>query len=137
MLKVIQYLRDPHSNKIKKLKKEYQELDELSNIAVEIGDVAAYRSLQKEMRDVYFDYLTAIVVDALYNIVPHVLIIWLISIKFKTVTIPIIKYETSVFAAYMVGYLSFMLGRWMFNYIKPKLCAKTDIVGLAGLQKIK
>lgn len=135
--KLIRYLRDPHSKKVKQLKEQYRELDELSNVALEIGDGSAYRSLQSEMRDVFFDYLTAIVVDAIYNIVPHVLILWLLSLKFKIITLPIVNWEMNIFAAYLMAYLGFVLCRRTFNYIKTKLCTKAEVAGFVEAYKIK
>ena len=77
---LLKFLKDPHTEKIQQLKERYQELDDLSNVAVEIGNATVYKSLQTEMKEVFFDYLTAIVVDSVYRLVPHVLIIWIISL---------------------------------------------------------
>lgn len=120
----IKHLRDPHAKKVKKLKEQYQELDELSNVAVEIGDVADYRSLQSEMREVFFDYLTAVVVDSIYHLVPYVLIIWLISLKWNSITIPFINRQVDIFAAYLCAYLVFHLGKMIIGLISTKLISK-------------
>ncbi|SHH51401.1 hypothetical protein SAMN02745177_02719, partial [Desulforamulus hydrothermalis Lam5 = DSM 18033] len=69
MLSILRFFKNPHRQKIEDLKKRYQELDELSSVAVIIGDGAAYHSLQSEMREVFFDYLTAVVVDSIYSLV--------------------------------------------------------------------
>ena len=112
VISLLKALKDPHGKKIKRLKKQYQELDELSNVAVEIGDVAAYRSLQTEMREVFFDYLTAIAVDAIYSLLPHILIIWLISMKWKTITLPVVDWEIHIFAAYLMAYVLFYFAKF-------------------------
>lgn len=121
----IKHLRDPHAKKAKELKDQYQELDELSNVAVEIGDVAAYRSLQSEMREVFFDYLTAVVVDSIYHMVPYVLIIWLISLKWNSITVPFINKEVDVFAAYLFAYMVYHLGKMIAGSIGTKFIYKS------------
>ncbi|KGK81258.1 hypothetical protein DP73_21510 [Desulfosporosinus sp. HMP52] len=119
--KLIQYLKDPHTKKVQHFKERYQELDELSEVAVQIGDALAYKSLQTEMKEVFFDYLTAVVVDSIYKIAPHVLIIWIISLKWPNITIPIVDWQISIFGAYLVTYFLFHLGRWLVKPIKSKL----------------
>ncbi len=129
---VIKCFKNPHNQKIEKLKKRYQELDELSNVAVMIGDAAAYRSLQSEMREVFFDYLTAVVVDSIYHLVPHVLIIWLISLVVPVISIPIINCQINIFAAYLIAYVTFYVGKAMITSIKSKLESKLDLRGLTA-----
>ena len=128
--KLLKFLRSPHREKIEKLKIRYQELDDLSNVAVEIDDVAAYRSLQKEMREVFYDYLTAIVVDSVYNLVPHVLIIWVISLKWQSITVPIVDWQVNILAAYLLSYLIFNVSKLLSDPIKSGL-AKIGFPGFS------
>lgn len=123
-IKIIKFFRNPHKEKIEQLKARYQELDELSNAAIEITDAEAYKSLQKEMKEVFFDYLSAVVVDSIYRLVPHVLIIWFISLKWQSVTLPIVDWQVNIFFAYLLSYLVFNIGQLLFDSIKawlPKL----------------
>ncbi|WP_407305845.1 hypothetical protein [Desulfosporosinus sp. SB140] len=119
--KIVKSFKDPHREKIQRLKGRYQELDELSNVAVEIGDTAAYKSLQVEMKEVFFDYLTAIVVDSVYKLVPHVLIIWLISLKWSSITIPIINRNVNILGGYLIVYLMFNFGQLFARKIWNRL----------------
>ena len=128
--KLLKFLRNPHREKIEKLKVRYQELDELSSVAVEIDDVAAYRSLQKEMKEVFYDYLTAIVVDSVYNLVPHVLIIWVISLKWQSITVPIVNWQVNILAAYLLSYLIFNVSKLLSDPIKSGL-AKIGFPGFS------
>jgi lipid-A-disaccharide synthase-like uncharacterized protein len=112
---LMKFLKDPHRKKIQKIKSRYQELDELSNVALEIGDAAAYRSLQVEMKEVFFDYLTAIVVDSAYKLVPHVLIIWIISFRWQSITIPITNWKINILGAYLLSYLIFNVGQMFIS----------------------
>lgn len=130
--KVINFIKNPHGNKIKQLKDKYQELDELSNVAVEISDVAAYRSLQAEMREVFFDYLTAVVVDSIYHLVPHVLIIWLISFKWQSITIPIVNWQTNILVAYLLSYLAYHIVKKITNIIRSKINPNFNTVDLVA-----
>jgi len=118
---LVKFLKDPHTKRVQHYKERYQELDELSDVAVDIGDAVAYKSLQAEMREVFFDYLTAVVVDSIYRLVPHVLIICLISLKWPNITIPFVNWQVSIFGAYLVTYILFYVGKWLVKLIKPRL----------------
>lgn len=118
---LLKFLKDPHTKKVQQYKDRYQELDDLSDVAVEIGDASAYKSLQAEMREVFFDYLTAIVVDSIYKLVPHVLIICLISLKWPTITIPFLGWQVSIFGAYLLGYILLYVGKSFGKPIKSRL----------------
>jgi len=128
---LVKFLKDPHTKKVQHYKERYQELDDLSNVAVEIGDAAAYKSLQAEMREVFFDYLTAVVVDSIYSLVPHVLILCVISLKWPTITIPFVNWEVSIFGAYLVLYILFHVGKWLAKPVKSRLYK----MGLLGFDK--
>lgn len=131
MKKVLEFmksLRDPHAQRIQKHKGRYQELDELSNVALEIGDKIAYKSLQTEMREVFFEYLTAIVVDSIYKLVPHFLLIAIIGFKWKTITVPIVNWEVNILAAYILLYISFHIGQLIVKQIKKKFLPKLELL---------
>lgn len=118
---LLKFLKDPHTEKVQLYKERYQELDSLSNVAIEIGDEAAYKSLQSEMREVFFDYLTALVVDSIYKLVPHVLIIWLISLKWASVTVPFTNWRISILGAYLLAYFLFYTGKLIVKPLKHQL----------------
>ena len=124
---LIRFLKDPHAERINKHKGRYEELQDLSNVAVEIGNASAYKSLQTEMKEVFFDYLTAIVVDSIYKLVPHVLIIWLISLKWPSITVPIVNWEVSILGAYLLLYALFHIGQLVAKPIKSKLLPKLGL----------
>jgi hypothetical protein len=119
--KLFKSLKDPHTAKIRQLKDRYQELDDLSTVAVEIENEAAYKSLQIEMKEVFFDYLSAIVVDSVYKLVPHVLIIWVISLKWQSITVPIVNWQINILGGYLLSYLIYSIGQLLANPIKSKL----------------
>lgn len=126
--KVLNFFKDPHGKRIRELKTQYEELDELANVAVQMGNAMAYKSLQTEMREVFFDYLTAIVVDALYRLVPHVLILWIISLYIPTITIPFVGWQVNIFAAYFLAYFTYYIGGWIIRAIKEKCKTKVKDV---------
>ena len=133
---LIKFLKNPYTEKIQLLKGRYQELDELSNIAVELCNVTAYKSLQSEMKEVFFDYLSVLAIDSFYNLIPHVLIIWVISIKWSSVTLPIINWRVNVFEAYMLAYVIFRLGRFFIKLIKLQLAKKLGLHSFTRSSKI-
>lgn len=126
---LVRFLKDPHAEKVSQLKGRYEELDDLSNVAVEIGNATAYKSLQAEMKEVFFDYLTAIVVDSIYKLVPHVLIIWLISLKWQSITVPIVNWQVNILGAYLLSYILFHIGQLLAKPIKSKLLPKLGLFG--------
>lgn len=126
---LVSFLKDPHAKKISQLKGRYEELDDLSNVAVEIGNAAAYKSLQAEMKEVFFDYLTAIAVDSIYKLVPHVLIIWLISLKWQSITVPIVNWKMNILGSYLLLYMLFYIGQLLAKPIKSKLLPKLSFLG--------
>lgn len=132
---LVRFLKDPHAKKISQHKGRYEELEDLSNVAVEIGNAEAYKSLQVEMKEVFFDYLTAIVVDSIYKLVPHVLIIWLISLKWPSITVPIVNWQVSILGAYLLSYLLFHLGQLLARPIKSMLLPKLALHGSIKLSK--
>ena len=131
---LLKFLKDPHAEKISLHKGRYEELQDLSNVAVEIGNAAAYKSLQTEMKEVFFDYLTAIVVDSIYKLVPHVLIIWLISLKWPSITVPIVNWQVNILGAYLLLYALFHIGQLLAKPIKSKLLPKLGLLELKSSQ---
>ena len=127
---LLRFLKDPHAEKISQHKGRYEELEDLSNVAIEIGNAEAYKSLQTEMKEVFFDYLTSIVVDSIYKLVPHVLIIWLISLKWPSITIPIVKWQVNILGAYLLLYALFHIGQLLAKPIKSKLLPKLGLLGI-------
>ena len=121
IFKLLKFFKNPHGEKIQKLKERYLELDDLSNVAVEIGNAAAYKSLQTELKEVFFDYLSAVVVDSICKLVPHVLIIWVISLKWQSVTVPIVNWQFNILGAYLLLYFIFNVGQLLANPIKSGL----------------
>ena len=132
---LVKFLKDPHSKKVQHYKERYQELDDLSQVAVDIGDAVAYKSLEAEMKEVFFDYLTAVAVDSIYNLAPHVLIIWVISLKWPNITIPFVNWQVGILGAYLVSYFLFHIGKWMVKPIKSRLC-KLGLFGLVRTSEV-
>ena len=125
---LVKFLKDPHAEKIRQHKGRYEELQDLSNVAVEIGNAEAYKSLQSEMREVFFDYLTAIVVDSIYKLVPHVLIIWVINLKWQSISVPLVNWQLSILSAYILSYLVFLIGKLLVKLIKSRLLPKLGLL---------
>ncbi|HZK53472.1 MAG TPA: hypothetical protein VFC84_04665 [Desulfosporosinus sp.] len=128
---LVKFLKDPHSEKVQQYKGRFQELDELSRVAVEVGDAVAYKSVEVEMKEVFFDYLTAIVVDSIYKLVPHVLIIWVISMKWPIITIPFTNWQVSMFGAYLLTYFLYQIGK----IVKKPIKARINKFGILGFNR--
>lgn len=85
--KFIKWLKAPHRNRMEKLKNRYKDLNDLSQVAVEIGDEAAYRSLQSEIKEVFFEIFSLTIVEGLYSLLPHILLITVLSLRFNIITL--------------------------------------------------
>jgi len=127
---LVRFLKEPHAERINKHKGRYEELQDLSNVAIEIGNAEAYKSLQSEMREVFFDYLTAIVVDSIYKLVPHVLIIWVINLKWQSISVPLVNWQLSILSAYILLYIVFLIGKVLVKLIKSKLPYKFSLLSV-------
>jgi hypothetical protein len=132
--KLVKSFKDSPSKKIQQLKERYQELDDLSEVAIEIGNSAIYKSLQTEMKEVFFDYLSITAAASIYKLVPHVFIIWLIGLKWQSLTVPLINKRISILGAYLLSYLIFHLGQILAKLIKSGLSPKLGLADIADHQ---
>ena len=130
--KLVKFLKEPHAGRVQQLRERYQELDDLSNVAVEIGNEGIYKSLQAEMKEVFFDYLTAVAVDSIYKLVPHVLIIWVICLKWQSITVPLVNCRINILGAYLISYLIFYVGQILIKSIKSRLSPKLGFPDVAN-----
>lgn len=86
-LKLVEWLKAPYKKKMEGLKSRYKDLNDLSQVAVEIGDEAAYHSLQSEMKEVFFEIFSLSIVEGIYWLLPHVLLMAALSIRFNVITL--------------------------------------------------
>lgn len=77
----------PQRVKIDKLRNRLKELQELSHLALLMGDEGAYGALQAEMREVFLEMLPLLFLEFIAWLLPHVLVITVLSYVWKTVTI--------------------------------------------------
>lgn len=100
--------KNPHKAKKERLLEELEHYNDLSRTAVEIGDYDAYKAIQMQIRDKYWELLSTSMCDALVFILPHVIIMWLLSLKFRYITVfgvnieVIIWYPSCVIVYYIV-----------------------------------
>ena len=101
LLKLVKWLKDPHRKKMEGLKARYEDLHDLSQVAVEIGDEAAYRSLQLEMKEVFFEIFSFSIIEGLYWMLPHVLFITALNLRFSIISL--FGREIGIYIWYPVG----------------------------------
>ncbi|MEG6616053.1 hypothetical protein V6C27_06380 [Peptococcaceae bacterium 1198_IL3148] len=94
---VIDKLKQPHREKKEKLLAEIKKYNELSESALQMGDGEAYHALQERIREIYFEMLAASVLESLTSLVPHFIIMWLLSLKFRQITIFDITLEVIIY----------------------------------------
>lgn len=64
------------------------EFKELSTAAVQLGDQQAYKNLQVEMNQMFMKYMVTVVFDSLRFLLPHFVMMWLLSINFRFINLP-------------------------------------------------
>lgn len=77
-----------HKEKQKKLIQRIGELRELSGLAAEAGAPAVYQSLQKEANELLMEYLALCFIDGIYFLLPHVLVLAVLSHFWPVVNLP-------------------------------------------------
>ncbi|WP_027365272.1 hypothetical protein [Desulfotruncus alcoholivorax] len=79
----------PNRAKQQELEDRIRELQELSNIALEIGNRQIYQSLQVESNELLMKYFVYAFFDGLRFLVPHLFLLALISTKISSIQLPV------------------------------------------------
>lgn len=108
MWSIFKRLGKPHKDKKERLMAEIKHYNELSDTAIRLGDREAYHALQDRIRGIYFEMLASSFLETFSLLVPHFLIMWLLSLRFKQInifgmTIEVIFYYPLAIIAYFVG----------------------------------
>ncbi len=103
---------NPHKKKKERLLEELKHYNELSEMAVKLGDADAYQALQVRIKDTYWEMMSASFLDAFIYLLPHVLIISLLSIKFRT--IHILGLNIDVLLYYVLAIILFKVGKKVY-----------------------
>ncbi|KLU60218.1 hypothetical protein CEB3_c36490 [Peptococcaceae bacterium CEB3] len=79
----------PHQKKQEKLLARLAEYRDLSSLALESESKLMYSLLQREMNEVFCEYLTLAFLDGIGFLIPHVLVLWLINFRFPYLVLPL------------------------------------------------
>ena len=79
----------PNRAKQQELQDRIKELQELSNLALEIGNRQIYKNLQVESNELLMKYLMYAFFDGLRFLVPHLFILAIISTKISAIHLPV------------------------------------------------
>lgn len=79
----------PNRAKQEEIQNRLKEMQELSKIALEIGNKQIYKSLQIEMNELFMKYLTYAFFDGLRFIVPHLFLLAIITSKVRFIYLPV------------------------------------------------
>lgn len=90
----VQDFINPYRKKQEEKMARIQELKELEAIAAEYGHKNIYKSLNVEMNQLLMEYLGLCFLDGLKFLLPHVVAIWILGIKFSVIHLPYIAPET-------------------------------------------
>lgn len=107
---------NPHKEKKEKLAAEIKHYNELSSTAMYMGDSEAYYALQDRIRNIYFEMLTASFLETITLLVPHFIIMWLLSLKFRYINI--LGIELEVIFYYPLIILIYYLSKRFYKKIK-------------------
>ena len=120
-------LLHPHREKQEKLLARVKELKELSAIASEAGMHSMYQSLNRESNEVFMEYLMCCFLDGISFLLPHALAIWLLSLKFSNVVLPVslpwLGNQVSIMIWYPLCAVIYYAGR---KYFKRKSSVVTS-----------
>lgn len=107
----------PHRERQEKLISRMAEYRELSSLALESDHKVMYSLLQREMNEIFCEYLTWCFLDGIGFLIPHILIMWLISLRFPVVVLPfdlpLIGNEAGVIIWYPLVVITFYVTRWL------------------------
>lgn len=79
----------PNRAKQQELQERIKELQELSNLALEIDNRQIYKNLQVESNELFMKYLMYAFFDGLRFLVPHLFILAIISTKISSIHLPV------------------------------------------------
>ncbi|HHW43208.1 hypothetical protein GFC01_11325 [Desulfofundulus thermobenzoicus] len=114
-LERINRLLHPHRARQEKLMSRMTEYRELSSLAMEIGDRTTYAMLQREMNEMFCEYLAWCFLDGIGFLIPHALFMWLLSLKFRVISLPAIGSEVNIIIWYPLLAIMFYLLRWRWR----------------------
>lgn len=109
MWAVFDLLSKPHREKKERLMAEIKHYNELSDTALALADREAYYALQARIREIYFEMLAASFLETFSLLVPHFIIIWLLSLKFKQINIFGMTLEVIIY--YPLGVILYCLAK--------------------------
>lgn len=118
-MKRVECLLHPHRDRQERLMSRIMELRELSAVAAEIGDRAVYNMLQRQMNEMFCQYLAFAFLDGVGLLIPHVLFMWLLSLRFRIITLPFdlpgLGSQLNIIIWYPISVLIFYLIRRWFK----------------------
>lgn len=117
LLKIIDKIIHPNRKKQEEMMKRINELKELSVIASEHGINAIYRSLNREMNELFMQYMVFAFLDGVIFLIPHFFMIWMLSLKFSIITLPFnmpggLGNQIGIVAWYPLCAISYYVIRW-------------------------
>ncbi|WP_347490542.1 hypothetical protein [Desulfoscipio sp. XC116] len=115
----------PNEAEQERLQNRIKELQELSKLALEIDNREIYKNLQSESNELFMKYLTYIFFDSLRFIVPHLLLLAVITSKIKfirlPVNLPLLGSEISIVLVYLVAVIMYYIVRKRIRSKKMQL----------------
>ncbi|WP_104373373.1 hypothetical protein [Desulfocucumis palustris] len=118
-------LLHPHREKQERLMSRIKELRELSSIASEAGMHSMYQSLNKEANELFMEYLVLCFLDGMSFLLPHAVILWLLSIKFSTLALPVslpwVGNQIGIIVLYPLCAVAFYAGRGYYRKRCPQI----------------
>jgi hypothetical protein len=125
----------PNREKQEEIMTCLSEFKELSTVAVQLGDQAAYKNLQIEMNQMFMQYMVTVFFDSLRFLLPHFIMMWLLSINYRFINLPFaipgLGSEIGIVVWYPVAAI---LAHISFKRLKKRLQAgRTSMESQAGI----
>lgn len=129
-IKKVNKLLHPHRDRQEKLMSGMTEYKELSALALENDNKTMYLLLQREMSELFYEYLTLCFLDGIGTLIPHALAMWLISLCLPVLTLPfslpLFGHEVGVIVWYPLVVVLFYVMRRLMH--KGTISIKIDSV---------
>ena len=117
----------PNRARQQELRDRIKELQELSNLALEIENQQIYRNLQAESNELFMKYLTYSFFDGLRFLVPHLFILAIISTQISLIHLPV---SIPAFGDKMSIVFPYIVAAILANYLYKKYKRKKNCLSV-------
>ncbi|WP_066639452.1 hypothetical protein [Desulfolucanica intricata] len=114
---------NPHEIRVQELRVKLKKYQELAEDAYKLGDAEAYRAIETMIRETFMELMTASFCAGLYSLLPHIILIWLLSFLFGPIHVG--NYQIGILLWYPAIVIPIYL---IYKKLRNTKANKNDIV---------